>query len=344
MATEMKIWQVAGQTLQQVEDVDFEAYHLEKDLESWIESNPKILGESLLVVGRQLSVPGVGVLDLLCIDREGMPVIVELKRNSTPREAVAQGLDYASWLDTLSEDELRVYAAQYLDEPLDDAFSELFDVNLPEEIDCQKHRIILVAPKLDEAAERIINYLSERYSIRINAVFFKYAKLGSEEILVRSMLVSEEVSKRRSSPASKPVPSHEDLDRMAEERNVAELVKICRQMPAIWDERASRNHGGSWAYANGLRTLLRIDVAGGGMKTPVGELDLWIRCKNVAEATSTGESVVRSVLQAGYSMQGERSGYLVVRLRTKAEAEKIVQQMKEWVSSSKPQDGVAPGI
>src|SRR5277367_5560262 len=102
MATEMKIWRVSGEKkLELLQDVPFKANHVEDDLESWIESNPEILGEDLLVVARQLEIQDVGRLDLLCIDSNGVPVIVELKRDSTPRQAIAQALDYASWLDTL---------------------------------------------------------------------------------------------------------------------------------------------------------------------------------------------------------------------------------------------------
>lgn len=345
MATEMKIWRVFDKKkLELIPDVGFETIHLEQELESWIESSPNILGDDLLVVYRQLSIPGVGILDLLCIDSAGVPVIVELKRKSTPREAVAQALDYASWMDTLSEDQFKELAEEYLKKPLAEAFSDHFPGELPEELDCQKHRIILVAPRLDAAAERIINYLSERYSMGINAVFFKYAKLGSEEILVRSMLVSEEVRKVRSSSAPRR-PSPEDLTKIAAERNVTELVRICRQMSAVWDEFPSARHGDSWGYSlttdQGWRLLLRIDVYGREMKTPDGELDLWVRYKNVAEVTATGETVVRNVLQGGYSLLAEKSGNVIIRLRTTAEAEKFVQQLKEWVSSPKPQDGAA---
>lgn len=342
MATEMKIWRVSDKKkLEIVQDVPFEANHMEQDLESWIEGCPSILGDDLLVVNRQLNIPGVGTLDLLCIDSAGVPVIVELKRKSTPREAVAQALDYASWMDTLSQEQFKEFAEEYLKKPLAEAFSDQFPGELPEEIDCQRHRIILVAPKLDAAAERIINYLSERYSMGINAVFFKYAKLGSEEILVRSMLVSEEVSEaRRASAPRKPKP--EDLNKIAAKRNVTELVTICRQMSSVWDERPSFKHGGSWAYAlttdQGWRLMLRIDVFGGDMKTPDSELDLWLRYKSVAEATAADEAVVRNAIQVGYSLLAERSGNLIIRLRTLAEAEKLVQQLKEWASSPKPQD------
>jgi hypothetical protein len=275
-----------------------------------------------------------------------VPVIVELKRDSTPREAIAQSLDYASWLDALSGEQFRELAKNSVKGSLEDAFSELF-LNDLQEIDCQKHRILLVAPKLDAAAERIINYLAERYGIGINAVFFKYAKIGSEEILARSMLVSEEVSKDRRSPASKARPKPEDLDKIAQERNVTELVNTCRKRNAVWDEWPSPKYGGSWRYAlsteQGRRLLLRIAVSDEAMKTPAGELDVWVRPENVAEVTGTDESAVRNAFKDGYLQLAEKFGNLCIRLRTKVEAEKFVHQLKEWTSSPRPQGGAPTG-
>jgi hypothetical protein len=52
----------------------------------------------------------------------------------------------------------------------------------------------------------------------------------------------------------------------------------------------------------------------------------------------------QNVLKSGYSLLAEKAGNLDIRLRMKAEAEKFVQQMREWGSSPKPLDGVASGI
>jgi hypothetical protein len=43
---------------------------------------------------------------LLCIERTGDLVIVELKRDKTPREITAQTLDYASWVTELSRERI----------------------------------------------------------------------------------------------------------------------------------------------------------------------------------------------------------------------------------------------
>jgi len=49
-----------------------------------------------------------GIIDLLCIDESGNLIVVELKRDKTPREVTAQTLDYASWVDSLTSERAQV--------------------------------------------------------------------------------------------------------------------------------------------------------------------------------------------------------------------------------------------
>jgi RecB family endonuclease NucS len=60
--------------------------------------DPSMLGIDVLLVGRQVTTASYGRIDLLAIDDEANLVVLELKRNKTPREIVAQALDYASWV------------------------------------------------------------------------------------------------------------------------------------------------------------------------------------------------------------------------------------------------------
>src|SRR2546423_8929394 len=107
MGTEIKVWQLTHGQLYEIEGDDLSATHREKELEEWIERDPSLLGSRLLVIARQYEIQNVGRLDLLCIDESGTLVIVEFKRSLTNRETVAQVLDYASWLDAASEDEIQ---------------------------------------------------------------------------------------------------------------------------------------------------------------------------------------------------------------------------------------------
>jgi RecB family endonuclease NucS len=87
-------------------------------VEGWIAKQPELLGLEILVIGRQVASDFGGRIDLLGIDADGNLVIVELKRDRTPREIVAQVLDYASWvagLTTRQHDRAIAFLGRQLD-------------------------------------------------------------------------------------------------------------------------------------------------------------------------------------------------------------------------------------
>ncbi|MFJ3222343.1 endonuclease NucS domain-containing protein [Streptomyces sp. NPDC086783] len=63
---------------------------LESRLEELIEADPGILGRPLLLIGRQVLTRYGKVVDLLGMDAEGGLHVLELKRDRTPREVMAQ--------------------------------------------------------------------------------------------------------------------------------------------------------------------------------------------------------------------------------------------------------------
>ena len=244
MASEIKLWQLHEGKLQDMND-SFAAEHLEKDLEDLIEKNSTLLGDNLLVIGRQHELRGVGIFDLLCIDAAGKFVIVELKRDQTPREAVAQALHYASWLDNADETEILDHVREYLGEPLDVAFEKRFNRPLPE-LDLHNHRIILAAPRLDGPAEQIVNYLNERHGVDINAVFFSYARLkDGQEVIARTVLVPDETQQVR---VGRLAPSVAELLKMAELRQTSDMVNVCRQAASFLKEESAKAYGKSLRY------------------------------------------------------------------------------------------------
>jgi RecB family endonuclease NucS len=69
-----------------------------------------VLGSELLPIGRQVVTPSGKRTDILAVDPAGDLYIIELKRDRTPREAIAQLLDYGSWAANLThEDLLAIY-------------------------------------------------------------------------------------------------------------------------------------------------------------------------------------------------------------------------------------------
>jgi hypothetical protein len=161
----------------------------EQLLEDMIVHNPTILSDQWMLIGRQESTPFAGRLDLLAIAPDGSLVIIELKRNRTPREIVAQAIDYASWVEGLTAEKIaQIYQRFSKGGNLDDAFRRRFGSELDEETLNDSHQIILVAAELDDSSERIINYLNAR-DIAINVIFFQVFQNGTNQLLSRAWLI-----------------------------------------------------------------------------------------------------------------------------------------------------------
>lgn len=179
----------------------------EELLEEMIESDASILEDEWLLIGRQVVTKYKKEIDLLAIAPDSSLVIIELKKSKTPRDVVAQSIDYASWVEHLKADEISsIYENYSKGKNLKEAFQNKFHVELEEENLNQSHQMVIVASELDDTTERIINYLSER-GIAINAVFFEVFSDGKEQFLSRRWFVDPaEVQSSQSSPSLNKEP------------------------------------------------------------------------------------------------------------------------------------------
>ena len=194
MTTEIKSWEIIDGRLVPVESRLADYGRREAlDLESWLESDPSIIRAGLKIIGRQVLTRS-GPLDLLAIDRAGSVVVIELKRNRLPREALAQAIDYAADIATWTLEKLGEVCASYCGEVLEDVLSNAFpDIDLESLTINGTQRIVLVGFALEPALERMIEWLSEAYGVAINAVVLKYVRTANgTEILTRSAVISEE--------------------------------------------------------------------------------------------------------------------------------------------------------
>lgn len=161
----------------------------EQLLEEMIVCDPQILSSDWMIIGRQESTPYAGRIDLLAIAPDGSLVLIELKRNRTPREIVAQAIDYAAWVEDLTTDKIaQIYQRFSKGRNLDEDFRARFGIELDEEALNESHQIILVAAELDDSTERIINYLNAR-DIAINVIFFQVFAHGQDQLLSRAWLI-----------------------------------------------------------------------------------------------------------------------------------------------------------
>ena len=228
MGAEIKLWQIADDTLN---PIDSSGLDFESRLEEWLRKDVGLVNDDLLVIGQQVATAHTGSIDLLAMDADGNLVILELKRDKTPRDVVAQTLDYASWVKTLTHEEVERIAAEFLGAAatLKQAFREKFDAALPEVVN-ENHRMYIVASAPDPSTERILEYLSETYRVDINFASFNYFKTDDGvEIVGRSMLIDEEVDQARTATGNnkpRPKATEEELRETARNNGVG----------ALWDK------------------------------------------------------------------------------------------------------------
>src|SRR6202162_1261920 len=131
----------------------------ESDLQSWIEKDPGLINSDLLLLGTEVGTAHGGRIDLLGVDSRGTVHVIELKRDKTPREVIAQALDYASWVVNLTSEELQQIFAIHREDTLAAAFQQRFGEALPDTLN-DEHSITIVASSLEGSSGRIVQYLS----------------------------------------------------------------------------------------------------------------------------------------------------------------------------------------
>ena len=176
-----------------------EEFKGENELQGCLERSPFLLladeEAPAVTVQRGVSLPSAGILDLLLVDSEGVPIAVEVKlaRNTqSRREVVAQVLDYVSDLTQRTFDELD----DLVDGALTVAIDGLSKERAPQQIRKRcgsnlragKVKMIIAVDRANEDLVRIVRDLNERRDLDIRLVTIRKFKNGS--IFVSRMLVA----------------------------------------------------------------------------------------------------------------------------------------------------------
>jgi len=178
----------------------------EKLLEEILEGDIALLGlpSSLMVIGRQVVTDFAGRVDLMAIDQEGTLYVIEIKKDRTPREVVAQAMDYGYWVGRLGYDDVRSIFSNYREgADFEDEFRRVFELDPPEAINVA-HQLVIVASALDPASERIVTY-AKGFDMPMNVVFFQGFQENGAQYLTRTWLIdpTEEVLPRKASQNKK---------------------------------------------------------------------------------------------------------------------------------------------
>jgi hypothetical protein len=222
----------------------------EQLLEDMIVASPEILSDQWMIIGRQEDTGVGGRIDLLAIAPDGTLILIELKRGRTPREVVAQAIDYATWLEDLDAQTVgRIYARFSSGHDLATDFQKRFDHMLDETTINQSHQIVIVAASLDASSERIVAYLNKR-DIPINVLCFQVFDTGTEQLLSRAWLM-DPIETQVAATAVGPTSSKEPW-------NGEYYVSFGHGMGRSWPDAVKYGFvsagGGSW-YSNTLKLL-----------------------------------------------------------------------------------------
>jgi len=200
MATEIKSWEIVEGNLVPIKSTLSENNRKEADhLEKWIKTKPEILGSDILIIGQQVYTKS-GPLDFLGIDNNGNLVIVELKREKIPRVALAQAIDYASDLSNWDIDKISEVCISYTGNNLEDALTGRFEnIEIEDLTINQNQRILLVGFAIEDSLSRMIEWLSDKFDVGVNAVILNYTKTSNgAELLSRTVSIPEEIAKEKS--------------------------------------------------------------------------------------------------------------------------------------------------
>lgn len=180
----------------------------ENNLEETLIAYPEMLAPGLTLVARQLPTGG-GPLDLLGVGADGRLIVFELKRGRLARDVVTQAIDYASWLDSISFDDLARRISEHSPEgeiediaDFESWYADRFSESDDELANLRPTRVVLVGLGLDSATERMARWLNAA-GVDISAITFAGFEHGGETLLARQVEVSGEepgrpaVSRRR---------------------------------------------------------------------------------------------------------------------------------------------------
>ena len=175
----------------------------EKHLENWLENSPEqtLAQEDFLWIGRQTSATdedGTIFSDLFGVDSEGNLVIAELKKGRTPRDIIAQILDYAAWAADLSPEQIHGLADDYFQKrdkfrgkTFTEAFREVFDVPETDELPRLNEdlRLFIVAEEIPSRVARVCRFLRNSHGINVSCIDVSIFQTESGEVVVSTETV-----------------------------------------------------------------------------------------------------------------------------------------------------------
>lgn len=223
----MEVYRIDSDDLSRIEEQELSS---EKSLESYLirTDGAQIGGVEILYIDQQGSPGEGGIFDIVGLDDHGELVIIELKRARSPRDIVAQALEYAASIRNEDYEQLESRYRGFVDDDgvsLQVAHAEFFDRKEPlsEREFNTDQRLLLVGRDFSDLSLDMADFLREH---GIDVICVTYSSFASEEEELRLLTtesvrrpLSEEpasVSGRRSSSSRESTVELKDGDAVIE--------------------------------------------------------------------------------------------------------------------------------
>lgn len=166
---------IANKKLKRMEKTTFFNEHLKEryDIQEWVEKNPEIIDEDLLIIGKEVPLPSDIRIDLLAIDKKSNLVVIELKRDDSGRNVDWQAIKYASYCSNFTNTEIFRQFAEYLGTTEDEAelqIEKFIEAENFEELN-NNQRIILVSKEFHSDVVSAVLWLRD-FGIELTCVRF----------------------------------------------------------------------------------------------------------------------------------------------------------------------------
>ena len=153
---------------EKIAEVDFARLGFQErwDIQEWVANNPGILGDDLLIIGKEFS--GFDRtnerLDLLAVDSDGKLVIIELKRDDSGSDAHWQAIKYASYFRHAEDEDIVSMLAAYKEVSEEDAGNMLLQHLGTDDFNSLNHdqRIILASHRFAPEVTSAVLWLNEK--------------------------------------------------------------------------------------------------------------------------------------------------------------------------------------
>jgi len=243
-----KILLINGDNIKALDKIKFTE---EGKLQDYLEKYPSLIplaeivegASDLLCIGREVGA-GLGAVDLLFIDKDGLLTIVETKLAKNPearRTVIGQIIEYASYIAKWTVDDVYRIASEYLKSNLDEVMGNMgedFRSNIERNLRNGKMRLIIAVDELIEPLRAMVTFLNS-YS---NFDILLLQVSSFEESETRKVLIPSLFGYAQKEPGARPPKINEEifLDRCREGGH-ERAIELYFKVKALKERR--RNNG-----------------------------------------------------------------------------------------------------